>query len=675
MNSARGRPSVRTRRKSFPAWIITTLVFAVLAVEANATGIINGDFEAGNTGFGSDYTEHCDGTLGAGYYCIDTNPAGHHNRAASYRDHTSGQGQMMIVNGAETQGVVWRETVSVTPHTTYKFSVWISSWTESHPALIRFLFNGLGYPSRGAPSTTRVWSKYEQYWDSSNCTTVEIEIENMETSWTGNDFALDDIGFAIYTGSVIRPIAPPNLEIVRGYELPDHYPEVLADLNSPPPSFETPPWLPVHSHQDLHQWATFMCPSPVGLTLTEGACVSIPAPACVDLDSLESNSEIRVFGERQGIVLGGDLPVDFFASGAYYEYPELPGEASVSRGTVVSSYLLHFDPVGGGGGWDLSGTVGFDSEILGVCILSDALAESDSIVGLPSIQYPPDARRAVTLGDLLTWFELAPDRRSLTVSLHVEDGLDQVRVITMAGTTDPLAMPYVRANEYLDGADEFTLDNCSSAFYRFTFELPSFREPVLFGAANVDDIGVVYLNGNRISPQLLITDGFGFDRADSLGASLLAAPTADFFGSQEASYFRTGENELVFGVCGDASPGGSTGLEFVAAVAYDSLSMTAVNEPERTGKPRFLNVPKPNPANGFLSVSLELPVSSQARVRVFDLAGRVVATLLDEVVAAGVRELKWGLRGSDGHALASGTYRLRLEAMGCVETRTVVVVK
>ena len=48
-------------------------------------------------------------------------------------------------------------------------------------------------------------------------------------------------------------------------------------------------------------------------------------------------------------------------------------------------------------------------------------------------------------------------------------------------------------------AEEVTANNCESAFYRFTFQLPSqFTDPVLSGSANVDDMGVLYLNGKWV---------------------------------------------------------------------------------------------------------------------------------------------------------------------------------
>ncbi|CAK0780704.1 hypothetical protein CCP4SC76_7560004 [Gammaproteobacteria bacterium] len=147
---------------------------------------------------------------------------------------------------------------------------------------------------------------------------------------------------------------------------------------------------------------------------------------------------------------------------------------------------------------------------------------------------------------------------------------------------DPLAGPYLSSDTYLDNDDEVTYNNCDSAFYRFTFTLPAGSTPkCLKGNINVDDQGVVFLNGHRISgvmnkPCNPTTDSAsdpcyaqqdaGHDLKDSSGLSILTWPTMDAFETCNASYFKTGLNELVFGIEGNASYYSPTGLEFNAQV-------------------------------------------------------------------------------------------------------------
>jgi hypothetical protein len=67
-------------------------------------------------------------------------------------------------------------------------------------------------------------------------------------------------------------------------------------------------------------------------------------------------------------------------------------------------------------------------------------------------------------------------------------------------------------------------------------------------------------------------------------------------------------------------------------------------------------------------VRLELPIpTAVARVRAFDLKGRVRAVLLDQAAVANRHELIWDGTGTDGLPLSSGLYVLCLEALNARE--------
>jgi hypothetical protein len=64
----------------------------------------------------------------------------------------------------------------------------------------------------------------------------------------------------------------------------------------------------------------------------------------------------------------------------------------------------------------------------------------------------------------------------------------------------------------------------------------------------------------------------------------------------------------------------------------------------------------PNPFRTGTSISYSLPLESRVRVRVFDVTGRHVATLVDEVQASGAHATTFALDGR-----ASGVYFVRVE--------------
>lgn len=166
---------------------------------------------------------------------------------------------------------------------------------------------------------------------------------------------------------------------------------------------------------------------------------------------------------------------------------------------------------------------------------------------------------------------------------------------------DPMQLPFVSAEIYLDDADEVTVNNCNSAWYRVTFDLPDeFTDPVLHGWANVDDQGVIFLNGTPIT-ALMSNPGcepgcpshdYGKDRMDEQCRWVMTWPTLDMFGSFDRTLFKPGQNELVFAVVGDASQFDPTGLEFEAVVDFQGPPYALAVEPMplRGGQPATFSI-------------------------------------------------------------------------------------
>jgi hypothetical protein len=68
----------------------------------------------------------------------------------------------------------------------------------------------------------------------------------------------------------------------------------------------------------------------------------------------------------------------------------------------------------------------------------------------------------------------------------------------------------------------------------------------------------------------------------------------------------------------------------------------------------------PNPFNPATVVGFDLAARGRARVEIFDVLGRRVATLADRVFEAGRHRLHWNGRDNRGHEVASGVYLCRL---------------
>jgi hypothetical protein len=78
----------------------------------------------------------------------------------------------------------------------------------------------------------------------------------------------------------------------------------------------------------------------------------------------------------------------------------------------------------------------------------------------------------------------------------------------------------------------------------------------------------------------------------------------------------------------------------------------------------------PNPFNPGTGIRYEVPAVSHVELRVFDLLGREVATLVDGERVSGTYEVQFNASG-----LASGVYFYRLQAGSYTETKRLVLMK
>ena len=181
--------------------------------------VINGDFSAGNTGFSSGYiySPPPSTILLEGYYSVDFDPHDVHLGFTSFGDHTTGTGNMMIINGGPTPVDVWCETIAVNPNTDYDFSAWFANASPSGPGtypILQFRINGtLIGTAVTLSAAVGTWVNFFSTWNSGPSTVANICIYDAETSAGGNDFVIDDISFKqICTAkdSIYVSVIPPD---------------------------------------------------------------------------------------------------------------------------------------------------------------------------------------------------------------------------------------------------------------------------------------------------------------------------------------------------------------------------------------------------------------------------------------------------------------------------------
>jgi hypothetical protein len=125
---------------------------------------------------------------------------------------------------------------------------------------------------------------------------------------------------------------------------------------------------------------------------------------------------------------------------------------------------------------------------------------------------------------------------------------------------------------------------------------------------------------------------------------------------------------------------GQASIGRVVSASYDNkagywynpgTTVTGVGDVPRDAPELFaLEQNYPNPFNPSTTIRFSVPRPSRVTLRIFDVEGRLVETLLSKEMPAGVHETVW-----DASAKASGVYFSRLEAPGFVKTRKLVLLK
>ena len=127
-----------------------------------------------------------------------------------------------------------------------------------------------------------------------------------------------------------------------------------------------------------------------------------------------------------------------------------------------------------------------------------------------------------------------------------------------------------------------------------------------------------------------------------------------------------GSYELIDPLGGQRVPARSlsgTGAFKVASSAVQKLVLRVLSSQEM---PRefALSQNYPNPFNPSTLIRYALPVESRVSLRIYNVLGQEVGTLVNDVQGAGYRSISWDSRTAGGVQAASGVYFMRLRAEG-----------
>jgi hypothetical protein len=141
--------------------------------------------------------------------------------------------------------------------------------------------------------------------------------------------------------------------------------------------------------------------------------------------------------------------------------------------------------------------------------------------------------------------------------------------------------------------------------------------------------------------------------------------------------FESGASGLMFSVADPAGAAGDT-YQLYRREGGGAARLAA----ETTLGPRSviagglqLAAPAPNPANPRTTIAFALAAPGRASLVVYDLRGRRLVAVTDEVMSVGTHEVVWDGRDAAGREVPSGTYIVRLNAGGEVRSEKVGLVR
>ena len=240
-----------------------------------------------------------------------------------------------------------------------------------------------------------------------------------------------------------------------------------------------------------------------------------------------------------------------------------------------------------------------------------------------------------TTGDGIKDWLTAEGAAELDIPSHAE-GSEAVTVAIDAHATGKMSIAGDQHNHIGYNFGAFGRDGTGLFFYAF--------DPALGP----------YYYGSSIKHIRLIGDGTGkYDGMYPATAVDIRNP------SQQTA---EGSGMLIyipFGIFSGSLGDGVTAIESGNSSSPDTYSLSAAY---------------PNPFNSGTTIDFTVPAEEQVKIEVFNPAGQVVASLVEEVMTAGSYKVRWDGRDK-GESMASGVYFIRMKAGEFAETRSITFLK
>ena len=317
------------------------------------------------------------------------------------------------------------------------------------------------------------------------------------------------------------------------------------------------------------------------------------------------------------------------------------------------------------------------------CVATDMDGNGDDEVYCPNLQTGNVAilnyeagedALSVTADNVV--LDLLPKFSSLGITAGDIDKDGQVELIgsgpsyTQEAYADGTAPVWVRIADYISGDVE---DPANYSIREIPFPddmVNAFDRIVVDSAGTVTEYMEAGLGGAEFAAKLAYLgdpddDGFNEVAFSMQGVDDSLFVYDEVFNPADSTYTRTRREAT-------ANPN----RVFLRVLSGDGFVIDFVDERVIVPSDYVLHANYPNPFNPSTSFSFTLPIDKRVSVRIYDVTGRLVRTLVnDEWFAAGTHLATWEGTTDGGSPVASGSYFYTLEYGNFRQSRTMLLVK
>ena len=163
----------------------------------NSNLIVNGDFEAGNSDFASEYTFTPDlagntEMIPPTYIAVGLDARDFHPQWVG----VGRSGNYLLVNGNDRHPIrtIWSQNVNVVAGTAYTFTGYVQNLFPVSPGIVSF-YAGSELVGTIVPSGLATYQEFSGIYTATADGSIELRIVTENFAYTGNDFGIDDLSF------------------------------------------------------------------------------------------------------------------------------------------------------------------------------------------------------------------------------------------------------------------------------------------------------------------------------------------------------------------------------------------------------------------------------------------------------------------------------------------------